>query len=134
MSDHDGATVLRRMTPTAGRTALRFAAIAALITCCAAIDVKISKGLGAHGYDSIRLSIVDQNASSRYTDGFFTYSAPFRLKWTQNALHTALVHAAPGNRTVFDVGGSVGQVSVSLPADASRLPARLKASAVTPFL
>ena len=93
------ATSLRRMTPTArGRALACFAAIAALITCSAAIDVKISKGLGAHGYDSIRLSIVDQDASSRYTDGFFTYSAPFRLKWTQNALHTGLVHAAPGNR------------------------------------
>eukprot|EP00928_Gymnodinium_smaydae_P031844 TRINITY_DN23243_c0_g1_i2.p1 TRINITY_DN23243_c0_g1~~TRINITY_DN23243_c0_g1_i2.p1 ORF type:complete len:310 (-),score=48.76 TRINITY_DN23243_c0_g1_i2:442-1305(-) len=77
------------------------------------LDLRVTKGFGTKAYDQIRVSVISSTVEPP-VQGFFDYSAPFRYRWTQNNLHTAMKTASPGAATTFELGlGS--PVNVRLP-------------------
>jgi len=85
--------------------------------------VRVTKGLGAHGYGSLRVSVVDSGPSSS-NPSVFTYSSPFLHRWTSLYLESYLVtDVAQGRSTLLptnrpDVGNN-GDISFSLPPQGS---------------
>jgi len=81
--------------------------------------VRVTKGLGAHGYGALRVSVVDSNPSSS-APSVFTYSSPFLHRWTSLYLESYLItEVSPGQSTLLPTGrpdvGDNGDISFSLP-------------------
>lgn len=76
-------------------------------------DIRVSKGFGSRGYDKIRISLISNTTVS--APGIFTYSAPFKYRWTNNVLNTGVVSITPGISTDFLINGK--NISISIPED-----------------
>lgn len=81
----------------------------------APFDMRISKGYGSRGYDKIRISQIS-NTTVR-APGIFTYSSPFKFRWTSNVLNTGVVTTTPGSPTEFIIDGKT--ISVTIPEENS---------------
>jgi hypothetical protein len=42
---------------------------------------RVSKGLGAHGYGSLRASVISDMDSTQPDNEFYTYNAQFKYRW-----------------------------------------------------
>eukprot|EP00605_Chrysophyceae_sp_TOSAG23-4_P002897 GSChrysophyteH1.ASY1.ANO1.3192.1 assembled CDS len=81
--------------------------------------VKIAKGLGDHGYNSLRVSVITDAADSRRDQDSgppFTYDAPFAWKWTQYHLQSYLATGLDEGVQTLALGTNLGSINVSLPA------------------
>ena len=64
-------------------------------------NVRVAKGLGSKGYDKLRLSLVYPGGINTVIREFpedveWTYDAPFKYRWTEHHLRSALVDVTPG--------------------------------------
>lgn len=74
------------------------------------IDIRVSKAVGSHGYDKVRISVV----SNRTVDSsLFTYKHQFKYRWTDKYLSTGLVTVKPGEKTNFKIAGK--EVNILIP-------------------
>ena len=82
------------------------------------LDVRVSKAMGSRGYNKIRLSIV---ANHSISSEHFSYSSPFKHRWTQNSLigptylNSGIVTVTPGVKTQLSIEGQT--VNLYLPKD-----------------
>ena len=51
-------------------------------------DIRVTKGYGSRGYDQIRISVISNTTIS--SNDVFSYSEPFKYRWTSNVLNTGL--------------------------------------------
>lgn len=51
------------------------------------LDIRVSKAYGSRGYDKVRVSVISSEALA---SDVFTYSEPFKYKWTQYYLNTGI--------------------------------------------
>lgn len=68
------------------------------------IDVRIAKGYGTRGYDKIRVSVISSESLSLSND-IFTYSQPFRYRWTDKFLTSGIMTIVPGEKNVLNIAG-----------------------------
>ena len=62
------------------------------------LDVRISKGYGSRGYDSIRISVISHEP---IPSPLFSYSYRFKYRWTHYFLNTGVVTVVPGEKNTF---------------------------------
>jgi hypothetical protein len=74
------------------------------------VDFKISKAIGSKGYDKIRISVV---SNETIDSPLFSYSAPFKYRWTNNVLSTGIFSIVPGEKTKISIAGN--DISVYIP-------------------
>lgn len=86
-------------TPTASTKAARTAAAAAPKTSPKTVQLRVSKGFGTKPYNTLRVSAI--TAVDDVSPINVSYSAPFRYKWTQNALHSSVMHVTPGVKVPY---------------------------------
>ena len=73
------------------------------------LDLRIAKGLGSKGYEKVRISVVAPQ--QLIAPGFnFSYQQPFRYRWTEHFLHSALVDAKVG-KNVFRIANHTVQAA-----------------------
>jgi hypothetical protein len=66
------------------------------------LDIRVSKAYGSRGYNNIRLSVIsNETVASEY----FSYSEPFKYRWTQYHLNTGVATVKPGEKTTFTIAG-----------------------------
>lgn len=85
------------------------------------LDVKIARGLGAHGYSAVRISVTERKQQQPKGRGkvfllkqatprvavdtaAFSYNAPFKHRWLDQTLHTVLLNATPGENNTYRIG------------------------------
>ena len=82
------------------------------------LDVRVSKALGSHPYNTIRLSVISNHTID---SPYFTYSKQFQNAWTTsittgpNFLNSGIVTVTPGDTTTFVIENQ--EVKVSIPAE-----------------
>ena len=77
------------------------------------LDIRVSKAHGGnHGYDKVRISVV---SNATITDPLFTYSAPFKYRWTDMVLNTGIATVTPGVDTSFTIAGE--EFNIFVPAE-----------------
>ena len=64
-------------------------------------SVRVAKGLGSKGYGKLRLSVVYAGGINSMIQEFpddveWTYDAPFKYRWTEHHLRSAVVDVTPG--------------------------------------
>lgn len=64
------------------------------------LDVRISKGYGARGYNSVRISVISHTS---IPSPLFSYSYRFKYRWTQYYLNTGVVTVIPGEKNTFRI-------------------------------
>jgi hypothetical protein len=70
------------------------------------LDLRVVKAYGSKGYDKLRISVVTRTAVANDTNnGLFTYSHPFRYRWTQLFLRSGLLTVTPGQETTLNIDG-----------------------------
>jgi hypothetical protein len=77
-----------------------------------AIDVRVTKALGSKGYNKVRLSVI---SNSSVSSSYFSYSQPFKYRWTNKYLNTGIVDVVPGQASHFYVGGK--DISITIPKE-----------------
>jgi|AntRauTorckE5430_2_1112549.scaffolds.fasta_scaffold100495_1 hypothetical protein len=87
------------------------------------LDFKLTRGIGAHGYTSTRLTVITSAADAGIVDpidpGLFSYNAAFKHRWTDKTLHTTLVpNVTAGVPTVAKVGRNKS-ITINLPIEGS---------------
>lgn len=81
------------------------------------LDFRISKAYGSRGYNNIRISVIsNRSIESEY----FTYSQPFRYRWTQYYLNTGIASIIPGQKTKFTIAGEDFEVLVPEQGEGTR--------------
>lgn len=57
------------------------------------LDLRVTPGLGSRGYGHLRVSVISNASSAVALDlgSHFPYSAPFKYRWTDNHLSSALI-------------------------------------------
>jgi hypothetical protein len=76
------------------------------------LDVRVSKAMGSKGYNQVRISVI---SNSTIDSELFTYSAPFKYRWTNKYLNTGLVNLTPGQNNHFSIAGK--QFDIYLPKE-----------------
>ena len=46
-------------------------------------DIRVSKGLGKRGYESVRVSVISAINSTQPSSSIFSYQQPFQYRWKQ---------------------------------------------------
>jgi hypothetical protein len=69
------------------------------------LDLRVGKAYGSKGYDKLRISVVTRTAANDTASGLFTYSCPFRYRWTQLFLRSGLLTVTPGQETTLKIDG-----------------------------
>lgn len=69
-----------------------------------ALNLRISKGYGARGNDKIRVSVISNNDNIIENNNIFTYTKPFKYRWTQYYLSTGIIDVKPGMNTQITIG------------------------------
>lgn len=102
---HDGgrARALHRTTPRP--SAPRVPGIPDVWTSLDALDLRVVRAYGSKGYNTLRISVVTHAATNDTAHGLFTYSHPFRYRWTQLFLRSGLLTVAPGQETALTIDG-----------------------------
>jgi hypothetical protein len=85
------------------------------------LDVKVARGLGAHGYDAVRITVIG-GVNGTVDPTAFSYNAPFKYRWTDRLLHTTLINATPGQMNSYTIGkaslvGPPTKVAFHLPSE-----------------
>jgi len=78
-------------------------------------DLRVSKGFGTRAYDQLRISVISGSAEP-HAGSIFDYFEPFKYKWKQNYLASALKTVTPGKPTTLSLGVRGTEVRVRLPA------------------
>jgi hypothetical protein len=91
--------------------------LAAFSTSASGLDIRVSKAYGSRGYDKIRLSVI---SNSSVASSLFSYSQPFKYRWTQNYLNTGIVSVKPGQSNVFKIGTEEIKIFVPAEGDGAR--------------
>lgn len=81
------------------------------------LDIRVSKAYGSRGYNNIRLSII---SNATIESEYFTYSEPFKYRWTQYYLNTGIVSVVPGEKTKFTIAGEDIEVLVPVQGEGTR--------------
>lgn len=76
------------------------------------LDVRISKGYGSRGYDSIRISVISHEP---IPSPLFSYSYRFKYRWTHYFLNTGVVTVVPGEKNTFRILNDT--ISVMIPKE-----------------
>jgi hypothetical protein len=63
-------------------------------------DLRVSKAYGSRGYDKVRVSAISTEAIE---SDVFSYSEPFKYKWTQYYLNTGIATITPGSVTTLKI-------------------------------
>eukprot|EP00471_Norrisiella_sphaerica_P007917 CAMPEP_0184493994 /NCGR_PEP_ID=MMETSP0113_2-20130426/27520_1 /TAXON_ID=91329 /ORGANISM="Norrisiella sphaerica, Strain BC52" /LENGTH=519 /DNA_ID=CAMNT_0026879523 /DNA_START=53 /DNA_END=1609 /DNA_ORIENTATION=- len=89
------------------------------------LDIRVTPVLGSRTYDHVRVSLIDaaptegnEGASKppvTSPEGLFTYSEPFRYRWTDKRLSSGLLKVVPGEVTKVSVEGQ--DIEIFLPAE-----------------
>eukprot|EP00927_Polykrikos_kofoidii_P024968 TRINITY_DN22545_c0_g1_i1.p1 TRINITY_DN22545_c0_g1~~TRINITY_DN22545_c0_g1_i1.p1 ORF type:complete len:458 (+),score=52.59 TRINITY_DN22545_c0_g1_i1:68-1441(+) len=89
-------------------------AVAASSSCTSfgSLDLRVTKALGPHGYESARISVITSGEPLK--DARLTYKAPFRYRWTDFALSTGLVTGLHAGVNEVRIGNATA--CVKLPA------------------
>jgi len=67
------------------------------------LDIRVAKAhAGTHGYDKVRVTVISNETMS---DALFSYSAPFKYRWTNMHLNTGIATVTPGTNTPLMIGG-----------------------------
>ena len=69
------------------------------------LDLRVVRAYGSKGYDTLRISVVTHAATNDTAHGLFTYSQPFRYRWTQLFLRSGLLTVTPGKETALTIDG-----------------------------
>ena len=77
------------------------------------LDLRLSKGFGSRGYNSVRVSSINNDVDSVVPDEFFTYAAPFQHRWTNFTLRTTVLDGVPSGDT--PVATPLGEFTMRLP-------------------
>jgi hypothetical protein len=77
------------------------------------LDLRLSKGFGSRGYNSVRVSSISNDAETVKPDEFFAYAAPFQHRWTNLTLRSALLHNLPLGESL--VATPLGNFTMRLP-------------------
>ena len=77
------------------------------------LDLRLSKGFGSRGYNSVRVSSINNDAESVKPDEFFTYAAPFQHRWTNMTLRSAVLDRVPPGASL--VSTPLGNFTMRLP-------------------
>jgi hypothetical protein len=77
------------------------------------LDLRLSKGFGSRGYNSVRVSSISNDAETVKPDDFFAYAAPFQHRWTNMTLRSALLHNLPPGQSL--VATPLGNFTMRLP-------------------
>lgn len=80
--------------------------------------VKVTKGLGSHGYSSLRISVIsniDTTPDEVQENNPFTYDEPFAWRWEQYRLQSYLSKTIPAGKSVQSIG--TDSITVNLPAE-----------------
>jgi len=100
----------------------------------AGISIRVAKGLGTRGYDTMRLSLIRYDAeqrssesqwakhnvlSSAVSDLKWSYSQKFQYRWTFAHLSSSLVNVTPGVAQNFRLDGNVIKVKIPKRTDGS---------------
>ena len=75
------------------------------------LDIRVTKGYGARGYDKIRLSAI---SSAPVESESFTYQEQFRYRWTDNVLSSGVVDIVPGESNQYTIDGKVIDLHIPL--------------------
>ena len=73
------------------------------------MDIRISKAYGSRGYDKLRVSVI---SSIEVSSDVFSYSQPFRYRWTNNTLNTGIVSIIPGQMNSISIAGEAFDIYV----------------------
>ena len=90
------------------------------ISDASSLDFKVSRGIGAHGYRAVRITVIEGPGDGNGVDSkAFTYNAPFRHRWTNRTLHTVLINSStPGKPTTYKIGvGANASIRFLLPPE-----------------
>ena len=77
------------------------------------LDLRLSKGHGSRGYNSVRVSSINDDASTVKPDDFFAYAAPFQHRWTNFTLRTTVLNDLPSGSS--PVATPLGSFTMRLP-------------------
>jgi hypothetical protein len=77
------------------------------------LDLRLSKGFGSRGYNSVRVSSINTDVDSVKPDDFFTYAAPFQHRWTNFTLRTTVIDRVPSGDSA--VTTPLGSFTMRLP-------------------
>jgi hypothetical protein len=77
------------------------------------LDLRLSKGHGSRGYNSVRVSSINDDAGTVKPDDFFTYAAPFQHRWTNFTLRTTILNDIPSGS--WPVATPLGNFTIRLP-------------------
>lgn len=81
------------------------------------LDIRVSKGHGARGYDKVRVSVI---SNSSISSNLFSYSSQFKYRWTNNFLSTGILSVTPGEKTKFTIGTEDFEVFVPARSEGTR--------------
>ena len=70
--------------------------------------------MGPKGYNMVRVSVIS-NVTSPVTSPIFSYTKPFKYRWTSKYLSSGLVSVKPGQPTSLTIQGTT--FTVNLPAE-----------------
>ena len=82
------------------------------------LDIRVSKAIGSRGYNKVRLSVI---ANHTIDSSYFTYSNPFKYRWTSNeqtgpnVINTGIVTVTPGQVNNLVVEGQT--ISIFIPKE-----------------
>ncbi len=71
------------------------------------LDLRVSKALGAHGYNSLRISAIDHTVND-----FFTYNAHFQHRWTDHTLSSVLLTELAEGSNQLNISNQLVTVNV----------------------
>ena len=92
-------------------------------------DIRVAKGLGSHGYNSLRISIINDDSAA--ADKSSWYNEPFRHRWTANKITSKLfTNITAGTNTIALPDGS--SIRVTLPRKGNGIRALLFGDACSP--
>lgn len=72
-------------------------------------DIRISKAYGSRGYDKVRVSVISDGPVS---SDIFSYSEPFKYRWTDNVLNTGILTVTPGEVTTIVIEGQSYEILI----------------------
>jgi len=73
------------------------------------IDIRVAKVHGPRGYDKIRVSAI---SNETINSELFSYSQPFKYRWTSNTLNTGVLSVTPGQKTSITIQDQTFEIYV----------------------
>lgn len=87
------------------------------------LDIRVSKAMGSRGYNKLRVSVLSNHS---ITSDIFSYSEPFKYRWTSNSLNgdlflnTGILTVDTGKKSSVTIEGQKIDLFVPNENDATR--------------